>query len=139
MAFGGVNCATEIQRGLEARDVIMGVDQPVIHLPRDLQVGGDCLLLNCKGWGVVDLILVGVSVLAISLHLVQVFDDLIEVSAGDLIRMSGLVPFPSWVNRGMFVGLSRPLKGILMPILRDVHVPITLVGMHRGNPWFSRF
>ena len=49
VAFGGVSCIVEIQRGLEAKHVIIGVSQLVIPLLRDIQAEEDCLLLDYKG------------------------------------------------------------------------------------------
>ena len=105
----------------------MGVGQPVIPLLKNLQVGGDCLLLDCKGQRVTDFILVVVPVLVVSFYLVQVLNDLVDVLPGDLIGMGNLASFSLRADRGMFTGFPQRLGGIS----RSIHLAET----YDGGPW----
>ena len=55
----------------------MRVGHPVIPLAGDFQVCGDCFFLNYKGERIADLLLIGVSIHAVPLHLLDVFDNLV--------------------------------------------------------------
>ena len=92
-AFGSVSCTIEVQRGLETRDVVVGVGCPVISLMRNLKVCRDRLFLDCEGEGIVVFILIGILILVIPFHLFEDFDDLVQVSSGDLVRVSGFAFF----------------------------------------------
>ena len=69
------------------------VNPPVIPFSTDLEVCGDCFLLECEGQRIVVLLLIKVLVLMIFLHLLEVFDDLIQVTPTDLVEKALLFFF----------------------------------------------
>ena len=84
---------------------------------------GDRLFLDYKGDRIIVLVLVRVLVLVVSLHFLEVFDNLVKVLPSDLVGVGSLISFPSRLNRRMLADLIRSFFGF-----RDL---LFLVRMHR--------
>ena len=74
--------------------MVVGVGSPIIPLTEELEIGRDYLFLDCKGEGVVVIVLVRVLILVISLHFFEVFDDLVKIRSSDLVKVGDLASFP---------------------------------------------
>ena len=65
--------------------MVVGVCCFVIPFTRDLEVCGDCLLLDCEGEEIVVFVLIEILISTVPLHLFKVPNDLVQVTPGDPI------------------------------------------------------
>ena len=62
----------------------------------------DHFLLDYQGKWIVVFILVGILILAVPFHLLEILDDLIQVSSSDLVKVSGVTLLSSKENERVF-------------------------------------